>query len=45
MKSMLSKLIRNFEITVDPSYTEPLLAAELVVKPENGIVLNFKPRE
>lgn len=44
MKSMLSKLVRNFEIAVDASYKEPLLAVELVSKPQNGVVLNFKKR-
>lgn len=44
MKSMVSKVLRYFEITVDPGYKEPVLVAEIILKPENGIVLNLKPR-
>lgn len=44
MKSLITKLVRHFEISVDPSYGGPLIAAELVIKPENGVVLNFKQR-
>lgn len=44
MKSMVSKILRNFEVTVDPTYKEPILVAEIVMKPENGVWLNLKPR-
>lgn len=45
MKSMVSKVLRNFEISVDPDYKEPILIAELILRPDNGLVLNFKPRK
>lgn len=44
MKSMVSKVVRNFELSVDPDYKEPILIAELILRPENGLILNFKPR-
>lgn len=45
MKAMIVKLIRHFEVTVDPSYDKPILVAEIVLKPQNGILLNFKERK
>lgn len=44
IKSLVSKVLRYFEVAVDPAYKEPLLIAEVILKPENGIALNFKPR-
>lgn len=41
---MVSKVLRNFEISVDKDYKEPILIAELILRPENGLVLNFKSR-
>lgn len=45
MKSLVSKVLRNFEISMDPSYRKPILIAEIILKPENGIFLNLKKRE
>lgn len=45
MKTIISAILRHFEISVDPSYKEPLVCGELVIKPQNGMVLNFKPRK
>lgn len=44
MKSIISKVLRYFEISV-PSDYEPRLIAELVLRPENGMKLNFKKRQ
>lgn len=45
MKTVVSKILRHYEISLDKSYKEPILIAELVLKPENGVVLNFKARK
>lgn len=44
LKSIVSKILRNFSISVDPSYEGPVLIAEVVLKPENGVLQNFEPR-
>lgn len=44
LKSLISKVLRHFEISVDKSYTQPILIAELILRPENGILLNLKSR-
>lgn len=43
MKSVISKLLRHFELSV-PSNYEPVLVAELVLRPENGLKLNLRKR-
>lgn len=43
MKSVISKTLKHFEISVAPNY-EPVLIAELVLRPENGIMLKFRER-
>lgn len=42
---MVSKVLRHFELSVDKSYKEPVIVAELILRPENGLMLNFKPRK
>jgi cytochrome P450 family 4 len=44
MKSTISKTLRNFELTLAPGY-EPILVAELILRPENGIQLVLKHRK
>lgn len=43
MKSVLSKILRNFKISVADDY-EPVLIAQLVLLPENGLIVNFQKR-
>lgn len=38
MKSTISKVLRNLELSVAPNY-EPILIAELILRPENGVIL------
>lgn len=46
MKSILSKILRNFEVTAtDECYKRPILSAELILRPENRISFYFKPRK
>lgn len=45
IKCMMTKILRNFKLTVDPSYKEPIPVAELVLKSENGVVLNLERRK
>lgn len=44
MKSILSKIVSNFEIFVHKENEEPTLIAQLVLKSKDGIILNFKKR-
>lgn len=45
MKCILSKVLRNFEISLaKDSETEPILSAELVLRPENAINFHLKRR-
>lgn len=45
MKSILSKILRNFELEITKdSETYPILSAELVLRPETRISFYFKPR-
>lgn len=44
MKSTISKVLRNFELAVAPGY-EPILISELILRPENGVVLIMKDRK
>lgn len=43
MKSTISKTLRNFELSVASGY-EPVLIAELILRPENGVQLVMKDR-
>ena len=43
MKSIISKIVRNFEMTATQGY-KPILIAELILRSENGVMLNFKKR-
>lgn len=45
IKSIVSKILRNFEVVLtQESETQPILNAELVLRPENAISFYFKPR-
>lgn len=44
MKAALSKMLLSYEFRVDKSYNGPDLVAELILKPENGVLLNLKRR-
>lgn len=44
MKSTVSKVLRNFELSVTPGYV-PIEIAELILRPENGISLILKERK
>lgn len=44
MKSLTSKVIKNFELSIKKENEELELVAELVLRPENGIVLQAKAR-
>lgn len=45
MKSLISKVLRHYVIeTVDKIDEEPILVAELILKPENGIIIKIKKR-
>lgn len=41
MKSTISKVLRNFELSVVPNF-EPVIISELILRPENGIWLQLK---
>ncbi|XP_055711743.1 cytochrome P450 4d1-like isoform X1 [Phlebotomus papatasi] len=45
MKSIAVKIVRNFELSVHEEYKKPILMAELVLRPENGVHLKLKVRE
>lgn len=44
LKIILSKIVKNFEISVRKEHENPPLAPELVLKSANGINLTFKAR-
>jgi cytochrome P450 len=44
MKSIVSKIIKNFELSIKKENEELELCAPLVLRPVNGIVLNVKSR-
>lgn len=44
MKSIVTKVIRNFELSIAKENEELVLISELILRPENGIVLSVKPR-
>ena len=44
MKAALSKMLLHFQFRVDKSYAGPSLVAELILKPENGVLLNVRRR-
>ena len=43
MKIILLKTLRKFEIEVSSGY-EPVLIAEMILRPENGMMLKFRQR-
>jgi cytochrome P450 family 4 len=45
MKSILSKIIRNFELSIKKENEQLELCAPLTLQPANGIVLNIKSRK
>uniref|UniRef100_A0A1B0GQ09 Uncharacterized protein n=1 Tax=Phlebotomus papatasi TaxID=29031 RepID=A0A1B0GQ09_PHLPP len=44
MKSIAAKIVKNFELSVHEDYKKPILMAEIVLRPENGVHLKFKLR-
>jgi len=44
MKSLISKVLRHYELQLADDYTEPVLIAELILRSENGIKVTIKPR-
>jgi hypothetical protein len=45
LKSMVSKVIRHFKLTLPQDKArEPILIAEMILRPENGIWLETEPR-
>lgn len=44
MKTIISKILRNFEVLVPSDYS-PILVAELVLRAENGMMLEFRRRK
>ena len=45
MKSIVSKLVKNFELSVSKENEEPTLISELVLRAKDGIVLSLKVRK
>lgn len=43
MKSVISKVLRNFEMKLGTNF-EPTLAAEMILRPSNGIVVKLTKR-
>lgn len=44
LKSTIAKTLRRFELSVAPGY-EPILVSELILRPENGVLLVMKDRK
>ena len=44
MKATVSKILRNFKLSVDASYKGPEHTAQFILKPLHGVVLNLVPR-
>lgn len=44
MKVIISKILLNFEVTVDEGF-KPVLVPGIVLKSDNKIMLNFKKRQ
>lgn len=44
MKSIISKMLRNYEMKVAKDF-EPSLVAEMILRPSNGIKLKLSPRK
>lgn len=44
IKSIITKIIRDFRILVDKEDENPSYAQEIILRPDNGINLRFKPR-
>lgn len=45
MKSVVSKLVKNFELSVKKENQEPTLISELVLRAKEGIILGLKARK
>lgn len=43
--AILSKTIRYLELSLPKIPQDPILIAELILRPENGIILNIKKRK
>jgi hypothetical protein len=44
MKSTISKILRNFELKPSPGF-EPILVADIILRPENGIKIMLNERK
>lgn len=44
LKSMITKVLKNFELELPEKDYEPVVVAELILRPEDGIRLKLKPR-
>lgn len=44
IKSIISKIVKDFQILVDKKDEDPTYAQEVVLRPDNGINLRFKAR-
>jgi hypothetical protein len=44
MKSIVSKIVRNFQLSVTEENAQPIVMAALVLQTENGINLSFTQR-
>lgn len=45
MKCILSKIVRNFELSISEKNKDIEIFAEMVLRSENGIILNIHKRE
>lgn len=45
MKCIVSKIVRNFELSVSEKHAEMVVFAELVLRAHNGVILNVKKRK
>ncbi|XP_055694693.1 cytochrome P450 4d2-like [Lutzomyia longipalpis] len=45
MKTIVVRILQSFRISVDSTYDKPRLVAAIVLRPKNGILLNFQKRE
>lgn len=41
---MITKVLKNFELELPEKDYEPVVVAELILRPEEGIRLKLKPR-
>ncbi|CAO1428771.1 unnamed protein product [Diamesa tonsa] len=44
MKSIISKVVQNFQLSITKENEEPILMSEMVLRSENGVNINIKKR-